>query len=158
MQPEEARMLVKVKKLYKDSQMPVQGHPGDAGCDVFVHRIEDKGQFIKVCTGIAIEPAEGYWFELVPRSSLYKRGCMLYNSVGIIDSGYRGEIIGILWKTEEFVGGIGKGDRLLQLVPRKLIPVEWREAEKLGETSRGGGGYGSTGTGLPDGMQKGGAS
>ena len=138
------RIHAKVKKLYPDSQLPTQGHPGDAGYDIYVHRVEDKGSYYKVYSGIAVEPASGYYFEIFPRSSIYKKECFVSNSAGIIDSQYRGELIGILYK-RDMAAPIKKGERLLQMIARKQIQVDWEEVEELTDTSRGDGGFGSTG-------------
>ena len=137
-------MKLKVKKLYDDAELPSRVFDTDAGWDLFTHHIEDCGFYIKVYTGIAIEPDYDYYTTLYPRSSIYKYGLMLYNSIGLIDFSYRGEIIGILYKTADY-SQPGVGARLLQLVVQKSIPSEIIEVEQLTETKRGTGGLGSSG-------------
>lgn len=136
---------VKFKKLNKDSIEPFRNTKGDAGWDLFVNRIEDCGNFIKVYSGIAIEPQFGYYFFLVPRSSIYKKGLTLYNNIGIIDNNFRGEIIGIFKKTNDFKELPKIGDRLMQIVPQEQIEVQFTVVDELSDTDRGSGGFGSSG-------------
>lgn len=137
-------MQVKIKKLFDDSQLPTKGHLTDTGYDLYVHRVEDSGNFIKIYTGVAIQPESGYWFMLAPRSSSHKKGLSLYNNIGIIDNSYTGEIVGVFYKTKDYKELPKKGDRLLQLIPQELIQAEFVEADQLSETERGDGGFGST--------------
>lgn len=136
---------VRVKKLYEDSKLPKQSDPLAAGYDVFAHRIEDCGTYIKVFTGIAVQPDMGYFFLLSPRSSIYKQGLSLYSSIGIIDNNYIGEITGIFIKTKDFIKLPEVGDRLMQLIPQEQIWVNLEEVTELELTARGSGGWGSTG-------------
>ena len=134
----------RIKKLYEDSQLPSKGSEEDAGYDLYVHRIEDNGKFIKVYTGVAIEPDVGFYYMLAPRSSTHKKGLLMSNNLGIIDNNYRGEIIGIFDKTNRFEKIPEIGDRLMQLIPQQQIWVEFEEVDELSETDRGSGGFGST--------------
>lgn len=141
-------MLTKVKKLYPDAKIPTQTHKTDAGYDVYVHHVEDCGHYIKAFLGIAIEPEEGFWFALVPRSSIYKRGLTLYNNFGVVDVDYRGQIIALFLKTTGYseTNPLVAGDRIAQLIPQKQITTQFVETDTLMETQRGSGGLGSTGT------------
>ncbi len=135
---------LKIKKLYPDAKMPTKGNETDAGYDIYVHRFEDLGDYLIVYSGIAIQPEKGFYTELVSRSSVYKKGLILHNGIGIIDNSYTGEIISIFYKTKCFKG-IEIGDRLSQLIPKKQYFFEPHEVEELSETERGSGGFGSTG-------------
>ena len=87
-------MEVKIKKLHKDAVIPSYAKPGDAGMDlVAISKVYDKYGNVSYGTGIAIEIPHGYMGLIFPRSSNSKYDLLLTNSVGIIDSGYRGEIL-----------------------------------------------------------------
>jgi dUTP pyrophosphatase len=135
----------KAMKLYPDAQLPYKDSPSNAGYDIFVHRVEEFNDHIKVYSGIAIQPDLGYFYMMFPRSSTFKRGLILYNSCGIIDQNYSGELILVFYKTETFVSLPKKGDRLAQLVPQKQINVIWNEVDSLDKTDRGDSGFGSSG-------------
>ena len=127
-------------------------HEGDAGLDVFT--LEDvtvpPKTMAKVDTGISCEAmnddkTKGLSFYMYPRSSIVKTPLRLANSVGIIDRDYRGNLMGCFdnISDEEYV--IKKGTRLLQICAPNLEPITFELVEKLSETSRGTGGFGSTG-------------
>jgi dUTP pyrophosphatase len=104
--------------------------------------IKEEGPHITYHTGLAIEIPKGYVGLLFPRSSIYKTSQALTNSVGVIDSGYRGEIM------MKFTRGINHyciGDRIGQIMILPYPQIEFEEVEKLSETNRGSGGFGSTG-------------
>lgn len=136
---------VKVKKLFPDSKIPTSENAGNAGYDLYVHRVEDYGNYLKVYSGISIEPKVGVYMMLVPRSSAHKLGLTLYNNLGIIDNSYRGEIIAVFLKTENFKDLPEIGSRLTQLIPQKQIWLDIEEVDNLSDTQRGVGGFGSTG-------------
>ena len=86
-------MEVKIKKLCETAVIPSYAKPGDAGMDlVATSRIFDKYGNVEYCTGLAIEIPEGYVGLIFARSSIFKQDLSLANAVGVIDSGYRGEI------------------------------------------------------------------
>lgn len=122
--------------------------PEDVGLDVSVVRIRETENIVYADTGLATCPPPGYYFELIARSSLHKRGWALANAVGVIDPGYRGEIIVALirlWPTAETSAISG---RIAQLVLRRHYTVESVVAESQDDfapTTRGTGGFGSTG-------------
>ena len=98
-------------------------------------------------TGLFIELPEGYEAQIRPRSGLAaKKGITILNSPGTIDADYRGEIKVILvnLSNEDFI--VENGERIAQMVIAKYERIEWVEAETLLDTSRGSGGFGSTGT------------
>ena len=97
-------------------------------------------------TGVRVEPPINYYFEIVPRSSLYKSGYILSNSVGIIDPSYRGTIKVALTKINKHAPDIELPNKRFQLIPREFISNKLNilEVTKLSDTDRGEGGFGST--------------
>ncbi len=137
-------MKIKFKKLHPDAKPPTRAKAGDAGWDLTCIDWQCAGSdvmFFK--TGIAVEIPEGYFGLLRPRSSMARTVYSVATS-GVIDSGYRGELIFPLRST-----GLGShyesGDRICQLIILPLPDVEMVEVEELSETERGTGGFGSTG-------------
>ncbi len=129
--------------------VPSYAHPGDAGADLVTTsdvRLAP-GERAVVGTGVAIALPEGYAGFVHPRSGLAARvGLSIVNAPGTIDSGYRGEIrvcLVNLDPVEPIV--LRRGDRIAQLVVQKVEHAEFIEVERLDETVRGAGGYGSTG-------------
>jgi len=99
-----------------------------------------------VATGFAIAIPEGYEVQVRPRSGLaLKHGITCLNSPGTIDADYRGEVKVILANLGEQPFEVIRGERIAQLVPAAVVPARFVEAERLDETARGGGGFGSTG-------------
>lgn len=100
-----------------------------------------------VPTGLHIELPEGYEAQVRPRSGLAaKHGVTVTNSPGTIDADYRGEICVLLVNLSKDAFVINPGERIAQMVIARHEKVEWEEVEALGDTSRGSGGFGSTGT------------
>ena len=97
-------------------------------------------------TGISVQPPDGIYFEIVPRSSLSKTGYILTNSVGIIDPTYRGTLRVVLTKINESAPDIELPNKKFQLIPRTFISnmFECKNVEELSATYRGSGGFGST--------------
>lgn len=143
-------MQVKIKKLHPDAVIPAYAKAGDAGMDLtaITNTIDFFTGVIEYKTGLSIEIPEGYVGLIFPRSSIYKKNLTLCNSVGVIDSGYRGEIT---FKFRPAVLPISVdqeyniGDRIGQLVIIPYPQIELVESEELSETERNTGGYGSTG-------------
>jgi len=147
---------VKIKKLREDAVIPSYATVGDAGLDlVATHIISVTNKQVTYGTGIALEIPEGYMGLIFPRSSIRKYDLELSNSVGVIDSGYRGEIqftFNVTKKKcdisqyEEFSTNIyNVGDKIGQLIILPYPPVTLIESNELSETERGTGGFGSTG-------------
>lgn len=139
-------MQVKVKKLHPEAIIPKYAKPGDAGLDLTAVSEEwnENNSMVTYGTGLAIEIPEGYVGLLFPRSSVCKTVLNLSNSVGVIDSGYRGEImLKFRYPEEGLVYDLG--DRVGQLIILPYPQIELVEAEELSSTERGAGGYGSTG-------------
>ena len=136
---------VQVKKIRENAILPKRVHSADAGYDVYVSKIEDCGDYIKVYSGIAIRPDVNTWFMLTSRSSNYKKGLLLQNGVGIIDQNYSGEIVGIFYKTQLFSEVPKVGDRCMQLIPQQQYYFNVIEVDELSETNRGDSGFGGSG-------------
>lgn len=97
-------------------------------------------------TGLFFEIPKGYEVQIRPRSGLaLKQGLTVLNTPGTIDSDYRGEIKVLIFNTSEEDAVINNGDRIAQAVVCPVIQAEWKEVQELNSTSRGEGGYGSTG-------------
>jgi len=140
-------MIVKIKKLSKEAIIPKYSKQGDAGLDFTATKISFNGLGdVTYGTDIAIEIPYGYVGLMFPRSSIRKYGLVLSNSVGVIDSGYRGEIGFTFKKTE---GPDSKkyqiGDRIGQLIILPYPQIEFEEVEELSSSERGEGGFGSSG-------------
>ena len=155
-------ITVRVKKLYENSKLPTRAHESDGGMDMYAHSVKlllKKG-IISYGLGVALElPAfhSGYLF---PRSGIYKTGLDLSNSVGLVDSGYRGEvtvkfritflgfikfILSKIFK-KSFEDNIYKiGDRCCQLVVLPYPKVILEPVTELSISDRGSNGFGSTG-------------
>lgn len=137
-------MKVKIQRLSDDAVIPRYAKPGDAGMDLTAVWENQTMDVITYGTGLAVEIPNGYVGLLFPRSSIYKTKMSLTNAVGVIDSGYRGEIM-MKFKVTDKRMMYQVGDRIGQLVIMPYPEVEFEEVDELSETSRGAGGYGSTG-------------
>jgi dUTP pyrophosphatase len=140
-------LKVKIKKVHPRATLPTYAKNGDAAMDLYATEIiRDKyGNYVYL-TGIALEIPMGFVGLLLPRSSVSKTSLALANSVGVIDSGYRGEIMLKYRQTGDANPIYRIGDRVGQLM---IIPhprIELIEAEELSTTDRGDGGFGSTGS------------
>ena len=140
-------MSVKVnfKRLCEEAVVPSYAKPGDAGMDLVATSHDISAGTEVYGTGLAVEIPEGYVGLLFPRSSIYKHGVALANSVGVVDSGYRGEIKVVFYRAKSSVNYYSVGDRVAQLVIMPYPQVTTHEVEELSDTSRGSGGFGSTG-------------
>ncbi|HZX19657.1 MAG TPA: dUTP diphosphatase [archaeon] len=139
---------VKVKKLSPDAIVPKIAHQGDAGFDLYANEeallkpMERK----LVGTGISIAFPKGFEAQVRPKSGLaLNHGLILPNSPGTIDASYRGEIKVIIQNLGEKDYKIEKGKKIAQVVFNKIEEPELIEVDELDETSRGKGGFGSTG-------------
>ena len=122
-------------------------HEGDAGLDLYVlENIHfEAGETKAIKLGISCEPEDGKAYYLLPRSSISKTSLRMANSIGLIDGGYRGEIMAVCdnIKTQGYT--VEKGQRLFQLVAADSSAIEYELVETLETTTRGAGGFGSTG-------------
>ena len=138
-------MKVKIKKLHEDAVIPSYAKPGDAGVDLYSVKVErDKNKNAVHYTGLAIEIPEGHVGLLFPRSSISKTSCSLRNAVGVIDSGYRGEVM-LKFACSSNLDCYKVGDRVGQLIIMPYPQVQFEEVEELSDSDRGEGGFGSTG-------------
>ncbi|MEE8335051.1 MAG: dUTP diphosphatase [Candidatus Neomarinimicrobiota bacterium] len=133
-----------IHKMYKNHG---HFHDGDAGLDLFIAREQVilAGESALIHLKIACESLDGQPFLLLPRSSISKTPLRLSNSIGLIDGGYRGEIIAAVDNIKTYDYTVNKGQRLFQLVGMDGSPVHYEIVDTLSETSRGRGGFGSTG-------------
>ena len=122
-------------------------HDGDAGLDLYIlENIEFKpGETKKIKFGISCEPKDNKAYYLFPRSSISKTPLRMANSIGLIDGGYRGEIMAVCDNVKSYIYIAEKGQRLFQLVATDSSPIHYEIVKKLNDTTRGVGGFGSTG-------------
>jgi dUTP pyrophosphatase len=140
-------MNVKVVKLHPDAIIPKYATAGASGFDLVAIEdvVMDEGDTKLVKTGLALEVPQGYELQVRPRSGLsLKTGLRVTNSPGTVDSDYRGEVCIIIQATKG-VYHIKKGDRIAQGVIAPVIQAEFEVVDSLDDTSRGAGGFGSTG-------------
>lgn len=140
-------MKVRIKKLHKDAVIPRYARQGDAGMDLVATSVStDEIGNIVYGSGLAFEIPEGYVGLLFPRSSISRTNLLLTNSVGVLDSGYRGEVMFKFKPTskEDYLH-YGIGERIGQIIIVPYPHIEFVVSEELTETERGTGGYGSTG-------------
>ncbi len=142
---------IPIVRLDPELALPRRQHDSDAGYDLVAsgdHEIAP-GERTVVPTGLAFALPLGYAGFVLPRSGMAaKQGITVVNAPGLIDSGYRGEVMVILLNTDRQAAfKIRRGDRIAQLVVQRVEDVTWREVATLDDTDRGTGGHGSTGIG-----------
>lgn len=143
---------IKVYNSAKDFALPKYETSGAAGMDVYA--VEEvviyPNSVVAVPTGLYVEVPQGYEIQVRPRSGLsFKTPLRVANAPGTIDSDYRGEIKVLLWNTAQVSLTIRKGDRIGQIVLQEVPIISWKEVQSIQEltnTSRGVGGFGSTGS------------
>ncbi len=142
-------MELRVTRLHDDARLPTRAHDGDAGLDLYACEGASlaPGARASVGTGIAVELPEDHAGLVLPRSGLAARhGVSLVNSPGLIDSGYRGEVRILLLNTDRVeTFEIATGDRIAQLLITPFTLAEPIVATELAGTTRGAGGFGSSG-------------
>lgn len=147
-------MDIKIKKLNENAVIPRYAKDGDAGMDLTAtSKYYDENGNVCYGTGLAFEIPDGYVGLVFPRSSLCKKDLSLSNSVGVIDSGYRGEVSFKFKRTVVLDDGSGKlpyqeyevGERIGQIIVLPFPKIEFVDVPELSETERGTRGYGSTG-------------
>lgn len=147
--------MVKFKKLEnydEEFKLPAYETPGAAGMDIRAMTLNketlviEPGQTVLIKTGFALQVPTGYEVQIRSRSGLsLKRGLVVSNSPGTIDSDYSGEIGVILHNNSELYQQIGHGDRIAQMVLKAVEQMYFQNVEELSVTERGSGGFGSTG-------------
>lgn len=147
---EPVRIAVQRLPGARDLPLPEHATAGSAGMDLRA-AVEEPvelapGERLLVPTGLVIAVPQGFEAQVRPRSGLALRhGVTLPNAPGTVDSDYRGELAVILWNAGDEPFAIRRGDRIAQLVVTPVVHVAWDECDELPETSRAGGGFGSTG-------------
>jgi dUTP pyrophosphatase len=138
---------VQVQRLREDAVMPIYGTEGSAGADLTAHsKTLDPTGYVEYGTGLKMEIPPGHVGLLYPRSSISKTELRMCNSVGVIDSDYRGEIkVRFRWTGSSRLYEIG--DRICQIMIVPYPKIRYTEVVQLTETVRGGGGFGSTDNG-----------
>lgn len=142
-------MKVKIKLFTDDASFraPIQSTPGSAGWDI--HALDDVNippMEMKILrTGFGLQVPAGYYISIVPRSSYGKKKIMISNSPATIDSDYTGEISVMIYNTSMDFFSISKGDRIAQMILLKYNEMEFDFVQEFDLTSRGDGGFGSTG-------------
>jgi len=140
-------MEVKIKLLNEDARLPSRAHPTDAGMDIVATSKSSEVDYIEYGTGLSMAIPEGYMGLIFPRSSISKKNLSLCNSVGVIDSNYRGEIKIRFDRRDHdrfIMNQYDIGDKVAQLVIMPYPKIEFKEVSDLDETDRGLGGFGSS--------------
>ena len=140
-------MKVRIKKLSENAVIPTYAKEGDAGMDLVITSIITKNLGdVTYGFGIALEIPNGFVGLVFPRSSIRKYELVLSNSVGVIDSGYRGEIQATFRKENGLDSLAYKvGDRIAQIMIIPHPPIKFEQWDELSDSERGDGGFGSTG-------------
>lgn len=122
-------------------------HQGDAGLDVYIveNQIINSGETSRIKLGISCENIDQKAYFLMPRSSISKTPLRLANSVGLIDAGYRGEIMAAVDNIKDIPYKVEVGQRLFQIVAMDGSKINFDLIYELSQTSRGSDGFGSTG-------------
>lgn len=136
---------IKVKKLHPNAVLPRYAKQGDAGMYLTATERTIEASKVIVKFGLAFEIPEGYVGLIFPRSSIHKTGLILSNSVGVIDSGYRGEVSAVFNIGVDGAFPYNVGERCAQIIFMPYPTAQLEEVEELAESERGTGGFGSTG-------------
>lgn len=142
-------MKVKIKRLDSNAKIPTYANPGDAGMDIYATSMKFTEDYIEYGTGLSFEVPEGYVMLIFPRSSISNKDLVLTNSVGVLDSGYRGELR-FRFKRLREPGKLrmdlyNPGDKIGQIMIIPYPTIEFEEVESLSDSVRGVGGFGSSG-------------
>jgi dUTP pyrophosphatase len=138
-------MDLKVKRIHPEAKLPVYGHPGDAGLDLFsvVDRDIAPGEVFAVPTGIQVAVPAGHVGLVWDKSGLSLKG--VHRLAGVVDAGYRGEVQVVMINLGRAPFAIKTGMKIAQMLVQPVAAVSVVEAESLDDTPRGEGGFGSTG-------------
>jgi len=142
-------MKIPLQRLDEGLPVPAHAHPGDGGVDLSAREAAElePGERAVVATGIAVAIPDGYAGLVTPRSGLAARhGISVVNGPGLVDAGYRGEIKVILVNLSDETFVIEREDRIAQLVVVPVAVQEFVVVDELPATTRGSGGFGSTGS------------
>lgn len=138
-------MILKVKRIHPDAKLPAYGHPGDAGMDLFSVVDHDiaPGEVFAVPTGIQTAIPAGHVGLVWDKSGISLKG--VHRLAGVVDAGYRGEIQVVLINLGRETFAVKTGMKVAQMLIQAVASVSIEEAGSLDDTSRGAGGFGSTG-------------
>lgn len=136
-------LQIKIKKIDFQATIPSYAKDGDAGLDVYAVSKNETDKFVEYGTGLAFEIPEGYVMFVFPRSSVSNTDLVLANSVGVIDSGYRGELK--LRFRKNGSDDYRVGERVGQIMVLPYPKINFEVVEELGDSERGAGGFGSSG-------------
>lgn len=138
-------MKIRVKRISPDAKLPRYQHAGDAGLDLFsaVDDVIERGEIKAIPTGIKMAIPEGYVGLIWDKSGLSLSG--VHRLAGVVDAGYRGEVRVVMANLGRQPFSVQKGMKIAQMLIQPVVAVEVLEAEELDDTSRGEGGFGSTG-------------
>ena len=142
----ESLLEFRYTKVADTAVPPFKTRASDSGFDLVLTKlIKNVGNTYWYSTELAIEPPNGYYFDMVPRSSLVKSGYMLGNSVGVIDRSYTGQVMAVLYKVDSTAPDLKLPCRAVQIIPRRIVHMNPINVDSLSESERGCGGFGSTG-------------
>jgi len=138
-------MVLKVKRIHPEAKLPVYGHPGDAGLDLFsvIDRSLTPGEVFAVPTGIQVAIPAGFVGLVWDKSGLSLKS--VHRLAGVVDAGYRGEVQVVLINLGREPFAVKKGMKIAQMLLQPVAGVSVVESEALDDTPRGQGGFGSTG-------------
>jgi len=138
-------MELRVKRIHPEAKLPVYGHPGDAGLDLFsvVDRELAPGEVFAVPTGIQVAVPAGHVGLVWDKSGISLKS--VHRLAGVVDSGYRGEVQVVMINLGAVPFAVRKGMKIAQMLVQPVAAVEVVESDSLDGTSRGEGGFGSTG-------------
>jgi deoxyuridine 5'-triphosphate nucleotidohydrolase len=137
---------IEVQIVHPDAVLPRKERISDSGYDLTLLYVKKSfGVTTLFGTGIMVNPPQGWYLDVVPRSSIIKLGYMLSNNVGVIDRSYRGEIFVPLTKIDPACPDLELPARIAQLIPRPIAHFAIRQKASLDNTERGAGGFGSSG-------------
>jgi dUTP pyrophosphatase len=138
-------MELKVKRIHPDAKIPVYGHPGDAGMDLFavVDRTLAPGEVFAIPTGIQVAIPAGSVGLIWDKSGISLKG--VHRLAGVVDAGYRGEVQVVMINLGKEPFAVKKGMKIAQMLIQPVTGVRIVESETLDDTSRGEDGFGSTG-------------
>ena len=141
----ELTMELRVKRIHPEAKLPVYGHPGDAGLDLFsvVDRELAPGEVFAVPTGIQVAIPAGHVGLVWDKSGISLQG--VHRLAGVVDSGYRGEVQVVMINLSAVPFAVKKGMKIAQMLVQPVAAVSVVESGSLDGTSRGEGGFGSTG-------------
>jgi len=138
-------MELKVKRIHPEAKLPVYGHPGDAGLDIFsvVDRALGPGEVYAVPTGIQVAIPAGFVGLIWDKSGISLKS--VHRLAGVVDAGYRGEVQVVMINLGREPFAIKKGMKIAQMLVQPVAGMTVVESDTLDDTSRGDGGFGSTG-------------